>query len=265
MDDENTYHNQMPQTAGQAYLNIDRITPTLRPTGRRVMRQQWRDLLFLHWEVSPAQLQTLLPSELTLDIFDGKAYVGLVPFTMRNVRPIWSPSVPPLSNFHETNVRTYVHYKGHDPGVWFFSLDAANPIAVQIARLWFKLPYYYARMRLEKTASSIHYVTERLWPAPVPAACHVDWTTEAGIRHAEPNTLEYFLIERYILYAYRNGCLYSGQVHHPAYPVQNAAVGPLGENLIAQAGITRPDTLPPLVHYSAGVDVDIFPLRRVKE
>ncbi len=119
--------------------------------GRIVMRQQWRDLLFLHWEVSPAQLRALLPAELTLDTFEGKAYVGLVPFTMRNVHPIWSPSIPPLSHFHETNVRTYAQCKGHDPGVWFFSLDAANAIAVQIARAWFKLPYYYARMEMQKT------------------------------------------------------------------------------------------------------------------
>ncbi len=257
--------------------NIDRLAPTRRPNGRIVMRQQWRDLLFLHWEVPATLLQSLIPDELTLDTFEGKAYIGLVPFTMRNVRPIWAPSVPPLSNFHETNVRTYVHYKGRDPGVWFFSLDAANPIAVQIARLWFKLPYYYARMRLEKreekekrrkgeeeTQSTVEYATERLWPAPVPAACHVDWTPEAGVRHAEPDTLEHFLIERYILYAYRNGSLYSGQVHHPTYPVQNATLKYLEESLIAQAGIIRPDTPPPLVHYSAGVDVDIFPLGRVK-
>ena len=222
---------------------IDRITPTRRPEGRIVMRQQWRDLLFLHWEVSSAQLQSLIPSELTIDTFEGKAYIGLVPFTMRNVRPVWSPSVPPLSNFHETNVRAYVHYKGRNPGVWFFSLDAANAIAVQIARAWFKLPYFYARMQLEKEKrirgeeeievnqsaihnpqSTIKYMTERLWPSPVPARCEVNWTTEEGIRHAEPGTLEHFLIERYILYAYRNGNLYSGQVHHPTYPVQNATV-----------------------------------------
>lgn len=240
------------------------------------MRQQWRDLLFLHWEVPAALLQSLIPGELSLDTFDGKAYIGLVPFTMRNVRPVWSPPVPPLSNFHETNVRTYVHYKGRDPGVWFFSLDAANPIAVQIARLWFKLPYYYARMRLEKredketgrqgdreTQPTIEYATERLWPAPVPAKCEVRWTAEAGIRHAEPGTLEHFLIERYILYAYRSGSLYSGQVHHPAYPVQNATVEHLQENLTSQAGIVRPDTPPPLIYYSAGVDVDIFSLRGV--
>ena len=167
---------ELPEVA-----NIDRIAPTRRPPGRTVMRQQWRDLLFLHWPVPVEQLRPLIPAELAIDTYEGQAYIGLVPFTMRNVRPTWSPPVPPLSHFHEINVRTYVHRQGRDPGVWFFSLDAANPIAVKIARLWFKLPYFYARMRLNKTQEDtaavsrhptlllptpcIDYISERLWPA----------------------------------------------------------------------------------------------------
>ena len=169
-----------------------------------------------------------------IDTYEGQAYIGLVPFTMRNVRPTWAPSVPPLSHFHEINVRTYVHRQGRDPGVWFFSLDAANAIAVKIARLWFKLPYFYARMRLNKTTGGyrrqcpaschptldtcIDYATERLWPAPTPARCHVQWTPEGSIHNALPGTLEHFLVERYILYSSNNGRLYSGQVHHPRIP-----------------------------------------------
>src|SRR2546425_10260967 len=121
--------------------SIDRLSPTLRPNGRRAMFQRWADLLFLHWIVPADQITPLLPPVLTLDTFEGHAYIGLVPFTMTGVRPVWAPPVAPLSDFHETNVRTYVHLKGRDPGVWFFSLDAANTIAVRIARAVCKLPY----------------------------------------------------------------------------------------------------------------------------
>src|SRR5215470_10299103 len=113
------------------------------------MRQNWRELLFLHWEIRPDRVRRLVPPQLDLDLFEGTAYVGLVPFTMTGVRPVGLLPVPRLSRFHETNVRTYVHRAGRDPGVWFFSLDAANRLAVLGARIGFHLPYYHARMILE--------------------------------------------------------------------------------------------------------------------
>src|SRR4051812_24259993 len=107
---------------------IDRLAPGRCPDRQPVMYQKWRSLLFLHWALPPEAVRPLLPAGLDLDVYQGSAYVGLVPFTMRGVRPVGLPAVPWLSNFHETNVRTYVHAGGRDPGVWFFSLDAANPV-----------------------------------------------------------------------------------------------------------------------------------------
>ena len=130
------------------------IAPTRRPLERPVMRQNWRDLLFVHWPVPPESLRPLIPEPLELDLFEGTAYVGLIPFTMTGVRPIGLPAVAGLSSFHETNVRTYVHVNGRDPGVWFFNLEAANSIAVRLARRLFHLPYHYARMFLEHEAGT---------------------------------------------------------------------------------------------------------------
>ena len=207
-------------------------------------------------------MQRLLPQGLNLYTFEGRAYVGLVPFTMTGVRPIWVPPVPGLSNFHECNVRTYVHVEGRDPGVWFFSLDAANPIAVRIARATWKLPYFYARMRLTKTAEpdpEVDYQTERLWPGPLPAACTVRYRPTGTVTPAAPGTLEHFLAERYLLYVSDRGRLLSGHVHHVPYPLQRAEVDALEESLIAAAGIRRPDEAP-LAHYAAGVRVHVFGL-----
>jgi uncharacterized protein len=118
------------------------------PTARPVMYQRWHDLLFMHWPVPVKALRSQLPDALELDTFDGHAWLAVVPFRMSEVYPRGLFPVPWLSTFPELNVRTYV-IKDGKPGVWFFSLDAANPIAVSIARNWFKLPYFNARMHSE--------------------------------------------------------------------------------------------------------------------
>lgn len=244
------------------YASIDREAPTRRPPGRTVMFQNWSYLSFLHWTFPPETIRPLLPPGLELDTFEGKAYVGLVPFTMTGVRPVWSPSVPGLSNFHETNVRTYVHHKGGNPGVWFFSLDAANVPAVHIARTLWRLPYHFDRMRLEAANGEIEYQSERLWPAPVPALCSVRTRPVGPVNPAVVGTLEHFLAERYLLYAYARKRLYRGQVYHTPYPLQKVELLFLDETLLKAAGFTRPDDAP-LVHYAQGVNVRIFPLRPI--
>jgi uncharacterized protein YqjF (DUF2071 family) len=244
---------------------IDRLAPTVRPARRAVMRQDWNHLLFLHWVVAPEAIRPLVPPGLELDLFEGRAYVGLVPFTMTGVRPVWAPAVPPLSNFHETNVRTYVHRAGRDPGVWFFSLDAANPVAVALARAFFHLPYYHARMRLDLGPETIAYASERRRVRPGArgaATCAVRCTPTGAAAPARVGTLEHFLAERYFLYAAHRGRLYRGQVHHSPYPLQTASVSALDETLLAAAGIGRPEEAP-LAHFARGVRVEVFPLTRV--
>ncbi len=227
------------------------------------MYQRWSELAFLHWRFPPDAIRPLLPPGIELDTFEGEAYVGLVPFTMSGVRPVWSPPFTPLSNFHETNVRTYVHSRGTNPGVWFFSLDAANVPAVRIARTLWKLPYYFARMRMKTAGGEIEYHSERLWPAPVPAFCSVRIRPVGPVTPAAVGTLEHFLAERYILYAYARSRLYVGRVHHTPYPLQSAELLSLDETLLKAANLVRPDAAP-LVHYASGVDVRVFPLRPIR-
>jgi uncharacterized protein YqjF (DUF2071 family) len=226
------------------------------------MRQDWHHLLFLHWVVAPEPLCRLIPAGLELDLFEGRAYVGLVAFTMTGVRPVWAPPVPGLSSFHETNVRTYVHHAGRDPGVWFFSLDAANPVAVALARTFFQLPYYHARMSLTVELEALAYASRRYGSSAPRATCAIRCKPTGSPAPAQAGTLEHFLAERYLLYAPHRGRLYRGQVHHAPYPLQTADVSELKETLLAAAGIERPAEAP-LAHFARGVNVEVFGLSRV--
>ena len=248
---------------------IDRISQCRRPETACIGYHCWTDLLFVHWRVPAEQLAPLVPSGLTIDTFDGDAWVGLVPFHMSGVRPKWFPALPGVSNFHETNVRTYVHREGRDPGVWFFSLEASRSLPVLVARSRWRLNYHRAAMQLERTGSRIRYASSRLWPGRRGAGMDaeielqdVDQAYGSG-QVAVPGTLEHFLIERYILYTQaRSGRLLRGQVHHSRYRLRPVEVIRLQETLLDAAGI-HVNGPPCHAIYNPGVQVEIFPLTAV--
>ena len=234
-----------------------------RPTGAVVMRPGWKHLLFLHWEFEPEVVQKLLPEDLKVDCFEGKAYIGLVPFVMENVRPHFVPNLGRwgdwYENFAELNVRTYVTHNGV-PGVWFFSLDAASAPAVVTARLWFNLPYFKARMRFRQGRDgALRYWSKRLWPRPTPAICSARYRIEGEAAPAEDGSLEQFLVERYVLYSKQGDQLYSGRVHHRPYQIQKAKLEHLHESCVQAAGFSKPDSAPHTL-YARGVDVEIWGL-----
>ena len=239
---------------------IDRITPTLRPHRPLAGWQSWRDLLFLHWPVPVAMLQGLIPKDLTLDLFEGQAYVGLVPFTMQQVRPRYWPKILSF-NFLETNVRTYVHYQSKDPGVYFFSLEAASRLAVWAARRFWSLPYHFAKMTMEKTERRIQYTSIRKNNPEVGLELSYEIREDLGV--SLPGSFEHFLLERYLLYSEHRGVLQRGQVHHLPYPVRSAKILQMKESLLEAAGILVDTSKVPIAHYSSGVDVEIFALKAV--
>ena len=244
--------------------SIDRVAPALEPDQPVVMHQKWHHLLFLHWEIPPNELQALLPHGLTVDTFEGKAFVGLIPFTMTGVRPILMPPLPGLSSFHEVNVRTYVHRDGRDPGVWFFSLDASSSLAVTAARAVYKLPYFDADIEFE-AADAITFKSHRTDARGArPADANIRYRpVEGPAVPSREGSIEHFLIERYILYAQDDEKqLYRARVHHEPYPVGRVELLGLEETLVWAAGIKRQEQ-PQLRHYSRGVDVKIYPIEKV--
>ncbi len=188
-----------------------------------VMRMTWSELLFAHWPVEPNSLAPLLPKGLALDTRDGQAWVGVVPFLMSDVAPRFCPPIPKLSRFLELNVRTYVIHNGK-PGVWFFSLDAANRSAVRVARASFNLPYMDAKMSLSKDHSdTIEYRSQRTHRGEPPAKFDASYRAMSETFHAQPDTLEHWLTARYCLYsANSQGHLFRGEIDHPPWTLSQA-------------------------------------------
>lgn len=237
-----------------------RLAARRRPHVLPVMRQDWHHLLFLHWEVPAASLEPHLPRGLEVDTFEDRAFVGLIPFTINHVHPKGLPPIPSASRFHETNLRTYVHHRG-EPGIFFFSLEAASTLAMLGARAGFGLPYMRARMsmRMEGAdeAPALEFRSERRWPGPKPARLHVRGRGTGPVHLAEPGTLEFFLVERYVLFVQRAGRLLKARVHHAPYPLRTAEAEVFEESLTTAAGLARPSA-PPLVHYAREVRTEIF-------
>ncbi len=228
-----------------------------------VMRQTWSKLLFAHWPVKPDMLRPFIPAGLTIDTFDGMAWVGVVPFYMSQVRFHYLPPFPTTSEFCELNVRTYVMPKGGKPGVWFFSLDASSALAVSGARIAFHLPYYNASMRLTKTGDEVHYFSHRNHRGAQVGKFEGHYQPVGEVYRSQAGTLEYWLTERYCLYAAdgrRN--IYQGDIVHEPWPLQPAQAD-LHLNTMAKAsGIVLPDTQP-LLHYAEYLDVQAWYLRRI--
>ena len=267
------------RSAQRTLREIDRLAAAIRPAGVPVAGyQNWRHLTFLHWRVDPAEVAATLPEGLKVDTFDGAAWVGLVPFLMTDVRPAWFRAVPGVSTFPETNVRTYVTHLNsngeREPGVFFFSLDAAKWPAVLIARSLWNLPYSRARMSVAREGDRVVYTSRRLWPGPRGAGGRIEVAAAGPPNPATPGTLEYFLAERYLLFTPGSrgagrGRILRGQVHHSPYPLRSARVERLEDTLLAAAGFPglsggtdggEPGRPPDHVCFSDGVDVEIFPL-----
>jgi uncharacterized protein YqjF (DUF2071 family) len=223
------------------------------------MYQRWRRLTFLHWRYDPDRVEPFIPAPLTLDTFDGAAWVGLVPFEIIDLRFRGSPKLPWISRFPETNVRTYVRDGDGQRGVWFFTLEAERLIAVLAARAFYHLPYRWAEMKVAETAELVHYtsVRKRLFG---------EGRTEIVIEPGEAVTsgaIENFLTARFRLYSMRGARLFTAPIEHDRWQLQRAQVRRLEENLVSNCGLPPPEG-EPLVHYSADLQVKIGNIRRIR-
>jgi uncharacterized protein len=221
---------------------------------RPVMRQRWDRLTFLHWRFKPDEVARLLPAGLEPDLFDGAAWVGLVPFFM-HVATASGRMVPWVSRFPETNVRTYVRNADGVTGIWFFSLDAARLGAVAVARTTYRLPYFWSSMKVRGTGGQISYDCRRRLPGPA-ASSLASVVIGDRIGADELDERDHFLTARWILFSVAGSRRRLARACHEPWPLHRAEATTVDDGLLVAAGLPAPVGAP-LVHYSPGVDVAI--------
>jgi hypothetical protein len=226
------------------------------------MRMRWCDLLFAHWPVEVDVLRPLIPRALEIDTFDGRAYVGIVPFRMEDVAPRGLPALPRIGAFPEVNVRTYVRHDGVD-GVWFFSLDAGSRIAVEGARTGFHLPYFRASMSMGRDGEVIDFRSERRDRRGRPAVLDVRYRPTGPVERAASGSLEAWLTARLRLFAVdRRGRLTRTEIRHAPWALRPAEATFSTESLAAAQGIRLRDE-PPHLRFADRLDVIAWWPRRV--
>ncbi len=234
------------------------------PRGPWIMKQVWHDLLFAHWRVRIEVLRPLIPPQLEIDTFGGQAWMGVIPFRMSGVRMRGTMPAPGLSRFPELNVRTYVVRDGK-PGVWFFSLDAANRVAVWVARAAFHLPYFWAAMKCEESAGWIEYKSRRKDRKSVAALFEARYRATGAVFTPQPGSIEHFLTERYCLYtADSKGRIICCEIHHRSWALQLAEASFFENTMAATAGIALAGAQAELLHFSRRQDVLVWAPERVK-
>jgi uncharacterized protein YqjF (DUF2071 family) len=241
-----------------ATLEVTEHRPWPLPQPSWIMGQTWEDLLFAHWRAPADALRALLPAGLELDLYEGEAWIGVTPFHLTGLRPRGVPPLPFVSSFLELNTRTYVT-AGGKPGIWFFSLDAANELAVLAARHGYKLPYFRAEMRADWREGWISYDARRRDARGAPAVFRARYRPSGDVLDPDPRSLAHFLTERYCLYTVdSDGRLLRGEIHHPPWELQPAEAE-VAENTMPPRDLELLDD-DPLLHFSERQDVVIWAL-----
>ncbi len=233
------------------------------PRGPWVMGQRWSNLLFIHRQTDAVALRALVPPALTLDLHDGAAWVSVTPFYLSHLRPRGLPPLPGISQFPELNVRTYVTVGGK-PGVYFFSLDAGNALAVYGARALYRLPYFRASMLVrEARDGTLYYRSRRIHRTAPPAEFVAQYRPAGAVTHSKPGSLDHWLTERYCLYAIDSARrVFRAEIHHHPWPLQPAELETERDTMAAAAGLTLRNG-PARLSFARRLDVLVWAPERV--
>ncbi|MGG5252015.1 YqjF family protein [Neobacillus sp. SM06] len=214
------------------------------PSSPWLITQTWEHILFMHWELPASSLQALIPSELELDMFDGSAWLSILPFRVVHQRIRGLPEIPLFRTYLELNVRTYVKHNGYN-GVYFFLLDANHPLAVLGAKA-LSLPYRYATMEMQQSLDKVNYKSKRIFESGQQGEFTASYKPTSPASATTPGSLDHWLLERYCLFTKWGNQILRGDIHHQKWEVSQAEA----EVAINTAAPFSIPNKKPLLHYA---------------
>ncbi|MBS4174515.1 DUF2071 domain-containing protein [Bacillus sp. FJAT-49736] len=233
------------------------------PSKRWIMRQSWRNVLFLHWPIPPEKLRPHIPSILQIDTFNGSAWLGIILFVIEGIFPFGLSSVSLTPKFPEINVRTYVTYNGK-PGIYFMSIDVENWASLKIAKRWYRLPYKSAQISLRKEKQTYSFQSIRKGNENPSISFKGEFGPVSEVYYAKEGTLDHWLTERYCLYSSNNvGNIYCGEIHHRPWPLQKAEIEMVRNTLFIPFNLDFPK-VKPIAHFSTGVDSLMWNIKKLR-
>ena len=231
------------------------------PDRKHSLVQEWKYLTFMHWRVSPKILSHYLPEGIELDLYEGNAYVGLIPFLMKDVHPRLLFPISGISNFPEFNIRTYVKVN-NKPGVYFLTLDAQSLITCFYASRAYGLPYNYTMGKIEVNEKRYSWESKRFIKG-----YEVSGTSNMIGKSmiSKQGSIEEFLFERYCLFALRNKKICVGYTKHNPWNIYVAQAEVKKNNLTKSFNLGIKNLLEPeLVHMSEGVYINAWSIEYIK-
>jgi uncharacterized protein YqjF (DUF2071 family) len=240
----------------------NRLAVRERPNEIPIMHQRWQNLLFLHWAYDQDKIQNTLPPGLKVDTFQGKAYITMSPFSMKDLSVAFLPPIPGIDSYIEVNVRTYVYDKNDTPGIWFYSLDLNSFYFSKLARKTFSLPYFYSDLNAKSYLNRMNIEGKRIDQPETKINFSYNLAYENNYE-AEVESLEFFLIERYVLFSFESNQLNFGKVNHQPYKISNAEVFEYNSNLLKVNSFEIEGKQPNAMHFCKDIEVDIFSLKSV--
>jgi len=229
-----------------------RIDDILRQTDHRPWKlpaenwkfyQEWNNAIFLHWQVELDELKKFVPTELEIDLFDDKPWISLVAFTMEKIRPKNLPAFPPISDFDEINIRTYVKFN-NKTGVYFLSIEGGKRASCKIAKGMSELPYRYSKIRRQK---GIYKSTNKKLNDQLNIEFELDKV------QTKKNELDKWLTERYALFQDTGNCINEFDIHHLEWPTEGIEMKKLEVDYPRFGNLIN--NKPNLTHFSRGVKV----------
>ncbi|MWG35274.1 YqjF family protein [Halomarina oriensis] len=204
-----------------------------------------RDVLFAHWPIPPERIESRVPDVLTVDTFEGDAWLGVQAFEVFETGLTSLPFSLPQS-FLQLTFRTYVRHEGLT-GVYFFSSDTSDRLGTTLGKQFLRVPLYNADMTLTREAETRVFRSRRTQSGAAPVRFDATYRPTGDTSQATSGSLEEFFAERHRYFSVSEASgneVFVGEVGRDPWSLSDVDVTIRRNTLFRALGLDTPDSTP---------------------